>query len=464
MTDMASKSAAPAVVWCVIAACQSVPTRPAAPPAQATAANEVTRVLLSHQDVADMPGFESRLYLIEFPPGAASKPHIHSIPGLGYVLEGSFESSYDGDAPTVTREGESFVDTPNRVHHFRNPDPARRLRFTLAGTFRKGEALFRLASSNQVRLQSAGTDKVTIARPGLYPETVELNPLTGKFLVGSIREGTVYEVGLDGAARKLIDDDRLISILGIAVDARTGRLLVTNSDLGAGLKRSARGPRKEAGVGIYDLATGRALHYVDLAPLLPDGDHLINGLTVDTEGNAYATDSFTPAIYKIDSNGVASVFLQDDEFKGAGVNLNGLVHHRKGYLLVVKKSTGALYRVPIADPRRFTRVAIEAKFIGGDGLLLAGDDRLLMVANQTPAAASNAAYVIESQDDWLTARVIESRDLGDVYPTSCVLSGGKIYALSSHLNEWIGARPEAREAIAKEGRQGELREIGVLGD
>ena len=420
-------------------------------------------MLLSHEDVAGLPGFESRLYLIEFPPGAASKPHIHSIPGLGYVIEGSFESSYDADAPTTTHAGESFVDVPNRVHHFRNPDPARRLRFTLAGTFRKGEALFRLADSSQVRLQTTASDRVTIARPGLYPETVELNPLTGKFLVGSIREGTVYEVGLDGTATKLIDDDRLTSILGIAVDARTSRLLVTNSDLGAGLKRSARGPRKEAGVGIYDLATGRPLHYVDLAPLLPDGEHLINGLTVDPEGNAYATDSFTPAIYKVDSNGVASVFLQDDEFKGAGVNLNGLVHHRKGYLLVVKKSTGALYRVPIADPRRFTRVAIEAKFIGGDGLILAAD-KLLMVANQTPAAASNAAYVIESEDDWVTAKVIESRDLGDVYPTSCVLLGRKVYALSSHLNEWIGAKPEAREGIAKAGRQGELREIGVLGD
>lgn len=102
-------------------------------------------MLLAHEAIAGLPDYETRIYLIEFPPGAAAKPHIHSTPGLGYVLEGSFESSYDAGPVTLKNEGESFVDLPNQTHNFRNPDPARRLRFVVAGTFRKGEELFRLA-------------------------------------------------------------------------------------------------------------------------------------------------------------------------------------------------------------------------------------------------------------------------------------------------------------------------------
>jgi hypothetical protein len=64
----------------------------------------------------------------------------------------------------------------------------------------------------------------------LYPETIEADQQTGKFLVSSPREGAVYEVGLDGAPKILVRGDRLTSILGIAIDRRSNRLLVTNSD------------------------------------------------------------------------------------------------------------------------------------------------------------------------------------------------------------------------------------------
>ena len=118
-------------------------------PAPAVSSNaplaEVRRSLLAQKDIADLPGLESRLYLMEFPPGAASKAHIHTSQGLGYVLEGTFESSF-GDGPVTSRHaGDGFVDVVGKPHHFRNPDSARPLRFVFAGTFHKDEPLFQLA-------------------------------------------------------------------------------------------------------------------------------------------------------------------------------------------------------------------------------------------------------------------------------------------------------------------------------
>lgn len=107
---------------------------------------EVKRSLLAQQEIPDLPGMESRIYLMEFPPGAASKLHLHTAQGIGYVLQGSFESAF-GDDPVVTkRAGDGFVDTPGRPHHFRNPDPTQPLRFVFAGTFHKDEPLFKVLS------------------------------------------------------------------------------------------------------------------------------------------------------------------------------------------------------------------------------------------------------------------------------------------------------------------------------
>lgn len=104
----------------------------------------IRRDLLVQQALADAPGLESRLYLIEFPPGAESKLHMHSIQCVGYVLEGRFESAFGDQPATVKRAGESFVDLAHLPHRFRNPDAQHRLRFLIAGTFHKDEPLFQL--------------------------------------------------------------------------------------------------------------------------------------------------------------------------------------------------------------------------------------------------------------------------------------------------------------------------------
>jgi hypothetical protein len=313
----------------------------------------------------------------------------------------------------------------------------------------------------RVRLQAARS-ALAISQPALYPETLEVDQRTGKFLVSSIREGAVYEVGLDAVPRPLIQDPKLTSVLGIAVDQRSNRLLATNSDLGASVKRSARGIKKEAGVGAYDLTTGEALFYADLSAFLPAGDHLINGIAVDADGNAYVTDSFSPVIYKVDQDGGASVFLQSETFAGPGINLNGIAYHPSGYLLVIKKSTGELFHIPLHDPQSFRRVGISRKLTGGDGLLLVGKDQMLVVANQTPDTVSNAIFVLRSEDGWKTGKVLESRPLGDVYPTTCASLNGNVYVLSSHLNEWLAATEPMRAAIEQQGRLAEIRQIAEL--
>ena len=110
------------------------------------------------------------------------------------------------------------------------------------------------------------------------------------------------------------------------------------------------------------------------------------------------------------------MFARDDRFAGPGVGLNGLVVHPHGFLLVVKKSDGALFKVPLADPKQVSQVKVDGTFVGGDGLTLAGAKDLVVVANATPAATTNAAFAVATEDDWASARIYDVLPLGRRLP------------------------------------------------
>ncbi|MEO6603862.1 MAG: cupin domain-containing protein [Polyangiaceae bacterium] len=100
----------------------------------------IRRTLLGQYDLPEMPSYEARLYLIEYAGGVSAPLHHHPVEGVGYVVSGSFESAFDGDAPVIVREGQSFKDRPSAAHVlFRNADPVKPLRFVIAYVVRRGE-------------------------------------------------------------------------------------------------------------------------------------------------------------------------------------------------------------------------------------------------------------------------------------------------------------------------------------
>jgi quercetin dioxygenase-like cupin family protein len=88
-------------------------------------------------------GWETRLYLIEYPPRAAAPPHVHPVVGVGWVIDGEFESAFGDDAVTTVKTGQSFTDLAGVPHRlFRNPSTEHPLRFVIAYTIRTGEKNF----------------------------------------------------------------------------------------------------------------------------------------------------------------------------------------------------------------------------------------------------------------------------------------------------------------------------------
>ena len=100
---------------------------------------EITRELLQTSPVADMPGWETRLFLIHYPPGADGSSHSHPVPGIGYVLEGTMVTAFDEDAEEVFVGGQSFQDKASFHRVSKNGSATEPMRFVIAYTVRVGE-------------------------------------------------------------------------------------------------------------------------------------------------------------------------------------------------------------------------------------------------------------------------------------------------------------------------------------
>jgi quercetin dioxygenase-like cupin family protein len=92
------------------------------------AAGGVQQILA--QPLADLPGREVRISLLDREPGSSSPPHRH--PGhhtFGYVMEGTYEFAIDGQPPRLLKAGEAFYEPPGAVHSTsRNPSTDQRLK------------------------------------------------------------------------------------------------------------------------------------------------------------------------------------------------------------------------------------------------------------------------------------------------------------------------------------------------
>jgi quercetin dioxygenase-like cupin family protein len=135
------------IVCGVLSACNA--TKPPAsasastPPMEAVAAGKIRRTLINKRPAIGLPGWETRLYLIEYGPGAVAPLHVHPAVGVGLVLDGTFESAFGDDAAVQIHAGQGFVDpagVPHRV--FRNLSSDHELRFVIAYTIRTGEEIF----------------------------------------------------------------------------------------------------------------------------------------------------------------------------------------------------------------------------------------------------------------------------------------------------------------------------------
>ena len=71
---------------------------------------------LMSKDMADFPGKEGTMILVDYPPGSSDPIHRHNAHAFVYVLEGSIVMQLKGNREVTLTPGQTFYEGPDDVH------------------------------------------------------------------------------------------------------------------------------------------------------------------------------------------------------------------------------------------------------------------------------------------------------------------------------------------------------------
>ncbi len=288
---------------------------------------------------------------------------------------------------------------------------------------------------------------ITFTQAGLYPEGVQYDAKNSRFLVTSVTTGRLGQVKDDGTySTAFPDDPKLVSAIGTFLDEPRGRVLVAIADPGTNQERTTTATQgKLARLAIFNQnAPSAAPTIVELGSLRPDLGHFANDVTVDAQGNAYVTDSFSNLIYKVDPQNNATVFFEDAARLGPQApgtfGFNGIVFHPDGYLLVVKSDEGAIYKVPLNNPAGYAKVTTPQglSLVGADGLLLQDNTTLQVVTNDQAKVLRLA-----TTDGFASATLSGTFATQPQFPTTLARRDGASYVLYANLDALFAGRTPA---------------------
>ncbi len=305
-------------------------------------------------------------------------------------------------------------------------------------------------SSEEVSLEP-----IFIEYQGLMPEGIEYDVSNDRFILGSgaITSGSIFSVEFDGSISLLVEDEDLSMTLGVHIDQLNNRLLAVNFDPALMMGQTA--DLSSMGLAAYDMETWERIYFTSFASFVKEGSGLLpNDVTVDSDGNAYVTDSASPTIYKIDADGNASIFIRDNRLQSPIFNeqapaiaMNGIDYHPDGYLLVAVLP-GDLYRIPITNPENLTKIEIGIS-VSIDGMVLVDEQTVVAAAllgdvMTSPDDAEFHVVQLFSDDDWETA-TIENQVPVDEAVTTLAVKDNVIYGIqpqfTNPMNEIYTIRP-----------------------
>jgi sugar lactone lactonase YvrE len=301
-------------------------------------------------------------------------------------------------------------------------------------------------------LNAQNKDLISVKIPGLTPEGITVNPTNGKFIISSAGNGNLVEVDMDGNTAIFADAPELISTLGTHVDPTNQYLVTAICDIGVSQRSKKEKFGQVASIAYINLKTKAVYKVIDLSSLIPNVRHFANDLTWDDKGNLYVTDSYAGAIYKVDKDYKASVFVSDTIFKlknQYSFGLNGMVFDKKEQVLLVSKlDEGKLFKIPLKEPKRFDEIKLPTP-TPADGILLQKDGALLLVSSVNTPYDNNSSgkiYKVTSSDNWKTANVKDVFDTGLPSATTITQKGNDLYTVHAY---YFGKQPVAEFHIQK---------------
>lgn len=277
-----------------------------------------------------------------------------------------------------------------------------------------------------------GGRAINLTPERFFPEGVAVSK-EGNFYVGSMDTGAIYTATAnDEEASPFIepdDDNQLVSVIGLYVDDATQTLYACSSDAG----NSQNAGNAPVAIVAFDLSDDGAFvaryewpEYsgepgFDTTGYDPNG--FCNDMTMDADGNLYATDSWYPRIVMLPAGGdeleewaideAGTVFPADSPW-----HLNGIdIDQSNDIMYVVENHPGALYAIPLDDPTDITEIALtrtddvdttDTNILSPDGLKVAAPN--LLITAEGANNGGDVAVIRIDGDEGEIAEVISGFD------------------------------------------------------
>src|ERR1700758_3643499 len=101
---------------------------------------------LFSKDLANFPGKEGLMMIVDYPPGNVDPIHRHNANAFIYVLEGTIVMQVRGGKETTVTAGQTFYEGPDDVHvGGRNASKTKPAKFVVFFVKDKGAPLFEAA-------------------------------------------------------------------------------------------------------------------------------------------------------------------------------------------------------------------------------------------------------------------------------------------------------------------------------
>jgi tetratricopeptide (TPR) repeat protein len=289
------------------------------------------------------------------------------------------------------------------------------------------KAVLKKFESNKAPIVNS-TTAFTIREKGLIAEGLAYDPAEETFFVSSIHKRKILAINR-GEVKTFADEQAgLWSVLGMRVDAKRRLLWATTTALPQ-MVNFKKEEENSSAVLKFDLKTGKLLKRY-LLPNKP-APHALGDLTIDSNGDVFATDSLTPAVYVIrHEKDEIELFLENDNFASPqGLAFSGDERH----LFMADYSTG-LFDIDIRTKKVAHLPPVEnATLLGIDGLYFSNGS---LIGVQNGVAPRRVVRMYLSSDFKRVERmqVLESNDPVFDEPTLGVLVKDSFYFIAN--SQW----------------------------
>lgn len=285
------------------------------------------------------------------------------------------------------------------------------------------------------------SENITINNIAQNPEGIEYNKIDKTFLLSSLNAAPILKVKMDGSHEPFTSGEKFpLSTSGLQIDYKNNRLLVAGFN-GTELMDGKAETKGASFLRIYNLETGIIEKDINLSSLLPNADsYFANDIAVDSDGNAYITDWYAKAIYKVNLEGEPSIFWTNETSISSGPNGIDYVDGNLIVSILTVDEKGlytdyGLVKIPVNDSQKAKIISFENKgFAGFDGMIIKDNGNVVGVTNNGKAPGGNTLIEITTKDNWETSSVLKSKEI-NLSTTVATTSEGDNYVINQDFSD-----------------------------